>query len=329
MNNPLVTVNILSFNRKDELRITLTKVFEQDYKNIEVIVVDNASSDGTQEMVKNEFPEVKLIGLKENIGIAGWNKGFEAAKGDYVLVLDDDSYPENGTIRDGLNRIIKEEDIGIVAFNVINLKLKQSQTVIYKENYYIEFIGCGAIIVKKVFIDVGGFDNDIFIYAHERDFAVRVLSKGYKIAYLKNSVVNHMSKMSERKHPLFNELRIYHSTTSYMIILKKYLRAFSFIKYYKTIIKLLLNRFLVLVYFNELRVYIKILKFSLYDLRMIKKNGELISKNVLKKYDYFNVAIFDEQYIPRNKSTGKFQILIYYLQTLFFSKQKKINKISY
>ena len=52
MNNPLVTVNILSFNRKNELRHTLTKVFEQDYKNIEVIVVDNASSDGTQEMVK-------------------------------------------------------------------------------------------------------------------------------------------------------------------------------------------------------------------------------------------------------------------------------------
>ena len=50
--HPLVTVNILSYNRKDELRNTLTKVFEQDYKNIEVIVVDNASTDGSGEMVK-------------------------------------------------------------------------------------------------------------------------------------------------------------------------------------------------------------------------------------------------------------------------------------
>ncbi len=92
MNNPLVTVNILSFNRKEELRITLTKVFEQDYKNIEVIVVDNSSSDGSQKMVREEFPSVNIIELNENIGIAGWNKGFEIAKGKYVLVLDDDSY---------------------------------------------------------------------------------------------------------------------------------------------------------------------------------------------------------------------------------------------
>ncbi|RJP62305.1 MAG: glycosyltransferase, partial [Ignavibacteriales bacterium] len=70
-NRPLVTVNILSYNRKDELRNTLKKVYEQDYKNIEIIVVDNASSDGTHEMVKSEFPEVKLIQLEKNIGIAG------------------------------------------------------------------------------------------------------------------------------------------------------------------------------------------------------------------------------------------------------------------
>jgi len=53
--NPLVTVNILSYNRKDELRVTLQKVFEQGYKNVEVIVVDNASADGTPEMVELRF----------------------------------------------------------------------------------------------------------------------------------------------------------------------------------------------------------------------------------------------------------------------------------
>jgi len=98
-NQPLVTVNILSYNRKDELRNTLTKVFAQDYKNIEVIVVDNASSDGSSEMVKNEFPSVQLIQMEKNIGIAGWNEGFKIAKGDYVLVLDDDSYPEEQSIQ--------------------------------------------------------------------------------------------------------------------------------------------------------------------------------------------------------------------------------------
>ncbi|HSL90776.1 MAG TPA: glycosyltransferase [Ignavibacteriaceae bacterium] len=68
--NPLVSVNILSYNRKDELRNTLQKVFEQDYKNIEVIVVDNASNDGSDDMVKQEYPDAQLIQLKKNIGIA-------------------------------------------------------------------------------------------------------------------------------------------------------------------------------------------------------------------------------------------------------------------
>jgi len=76
---PLVTVNILSYNRKDELRNTLTKVYEQDYKNIEVIVVDNASNDGSSEMVIKEFPNAQLIQLEKNIGIAGWNEGFKVA----------------------------------------------------------------------------------------------------------------------------------------------------------------------------------------------------------------------------------------------------------
>ena len=68
---PLVTINILSYNRKDELRHTLTKVFEQDYKNIEVIIVDNASNDGSSQMVEKEFFGVNLIKLNKNIGIAG------------------------------------------------------------------------------------------------------------------------------------------------------------------------------------------------------------------------------------------------------------------
>ena len=95
---PLVTVNILSFNRIDELRNTLTKVYEQDYKNIEVIVVDNASSDGSSEMVNNEFPSVQLIQMEKNIGIAGWNEGFKVAKGGDVFVLGDDAFSDKKLI---------------------------------------------------------------------------------------------------------------------------------------------------------------------------------------------------------------------------------------
>ena len=142
-NDPLVTVNILSFNRKDELRNTLSKVFEQDYKHIEVIVVDNASSDGSPEMVEKEFPAVNLIRLNKNIGIAGWNEGFRIAKGEYVLVLDDDSYPDRNTISNGIKSFNNSGQLGIIAFNIYNNRLQNYETIDFQTRPRF-FVGCGA-----------------------------------------------------------------------------------------------------------------------------------------------------------------------------------------
>jgi GT2 family glycosyltransferase len=76
---PRVTVAILAYNRRDALAVNLQKVSEIDYPRdrLEVIVVDNASEDGTAEMVRERFPEVELIVTERNVGIAGWNRAFE------------------------------------------------------------------------------------------------------------------------------------------------------------------------------------------------------------------------------------------------------------
>ena len=200
--NPLVTINILSYNRKDELRYTLTKVFEQDYKNIEVIVVDNASSDGTQEMVKTEYPNVNLIELNENIGIAGWNKGFEVAKGEYVLVLDDDSYPGKNAINFVIPKFWNNNKIAICALKIINGSRARDETSDFKFPY-IHFVGCGAIIRKKVFFEVGGFDPQLFIYAHESDFSIRVIDFGYTITFENTSIIYHRTN-KYATHPINN-----------------------------------------------------------------------------------------------------------------------------
>jgi len=115
--NPLVTVNILSWNRKEDLRESLIELKKTTYPNIELIVVDNASTDGSPEMVEREFPYVKLIKMPKNIGIAGWNIGFEKANGKYIMVLDDDSYPAPDAIELMVEEFEKaDEDVGIIAF---------------------------------------------------------------------------------------------------------------------------------------------------------------------------------------------------------------------
>jgi GT2 family glycosyltransferase len=318
--NPLVTVNILSFNRKDELRNTLTKVYEQDYKNIEVIVVDNASSDGSPEMVEKEFPGVKLIKLEKNIGIAGWNEGFRMARGEYVLVLDDDSYPDKKTIEKGLHTLISKESVAIVAFNIINLERNLSQTVFY-EKPLLDFVGCGAIIKKNIFFNVGGFDHALFIYVHELDFSIRVLNAGFEIEYINDAIIYHRSFSTSKFHPINNDFRFYHQTISYIKILRKYL---SKIKYYKVLIKLIINRLIIAIYFGRTKEYLSIVKYLLFKSNRSSSNDKIkIRRDILKLYD-FNVAILDRTYFANlleNHSKMQFPFLI--LSTIFLPIEQK------
>src|SRR4051812_40281666 len=89
---------ILNYNRKKELLTTISKIKEVigHDPQFEIIAVDNNSADGTAAAVKEQFPDVVLIPRAVNNGIAGWNDGFEKARGEYMIVLDDDSHIESG-----------------------------------------------------------------------------------------------------------------------------------------------------------------------------------------------------------------------------------------
>ncbi|MDD8017702.1 MAG: glycosyltransferase [Bacteroidota bacterium] len=191
MTQPLVTVNILSFNRRDDLRVTLQKVYEQDYKNIEVIVVDNASSDGTVEMVKSEFPVVRLIELKTNIGISGWNEGFKIAKGEFVMVLDDNAYPDVNAIGLCVEEFLKSTNVNVacIALNIFDL----IQNSIWVSNwqskeknsnvYFPVFVGCAAVFdAKKIQLN-NLMPAKYFIYQHELPVSSEIHRNNLRILF--------------------------------------------------------------------------------------------------------------------------------------------------
>src|SRR2546430_4669110 len=100
---PSVSMVLLVYNRRDELRTTLRKMLSEcdyDPELVDVIVVDNASDDGSAEMVEREFPQVTLIKRDVNSGVSGFNDGFAVARGEWVLALDDECYLPG----DGLRR---------------------------------------------------------------------------------------------------------------------------------------------------------------------------------------------------------------------------------
>ena len=197
---PLVTVAILAFNRRDALAVNLEKVFEAlDYphERLEVIVVDNASTDGTAQMVRERFPQVHLIVSEENTGIGGWNKAFEVGTGDWFLVLDDDCYVEGDALRRGLEAA-REEDADLVSFSVQALDPDHLFTDWYRTGLLL-FWGCAVLISRRSLERIGGYDENLFIYAHETDWTMRFLDQGFKHLYLPEVRAVHMKDLPTRR----------------------------------------------------------------------------------------------------------------------------------
>jgi glycosyltransferase involved in cell wall biosynthesis len=190
---PPVTIVIVAYNRRDPLREVLRRMLvESDYADhTDVIVVDNASSDGTTAMVREEFPQVQVIERTTNIGAPAWNEGFRAARGDYVLILDDDCYLE----RDGLRRAVaaaEEHDAGMVTFKVISTVEPE---YVFTERYrtgMFSFWGCSWLVRRDVLDELGGYDPEIFVWTNELEFTMRFYDHGFRHLHLPSVVGQHM-----------------------------------------------------------------------------------------------------------------------------------------
>src|SRR3954452_6235845 len=117
---PVVTAAILAFNRRDELATTLSTLLTRlDWPpdRLEIVGVDNASTDGTAEMVRECFPSVKLIVAPTNEGIGAWNRAFAVGRGDYFLVLDDDCHISGTVLRQAVEHA-RRHAADMVSFGV-------------------------------------------------------------------------------------------------------------------------------------------------------------------------------------------------------------------
>lgn len=190
---PSVTIVFLVHNRCSELRTSLEQMQASDYppERVDVIVVDNASTDGSAEMVAQEFPAVRLIVRAENVGVSGWNEGFALARGDYVLALDDDCFLPT----DGLRRAVaaaEGQDADLVSFKVVST---QDPDHVFNEKYLtglFMFWGCAVLMRRRVVEALGGYDPEIFFLANELEFMLRFFDHGFRHLHLPEVSAQHM-----------------------------------------------------------------------------------------------------------------------------------------
>jgi len=200
---PTVSIVFLVFNRCEELRLSLRKMLhESTYPadRLEVIVVDNASSDGSSEMVRAEFPDVRLITRGENCGVSAWNDGFAIATGDWVLQLDDDCYLPP----DGLERAVQAaqaHEADLASFAVV---VAHDPTYRFDLKYrtgLLTYWGCAVLMRREVVQELGGYDPGIFVWANELEFMLRFFDRGYRHVHVPEIVAIHVKPVPKTTEP--------------------------------------------------------------------------------------------------------------------------------
>lgn len=203
---PLVSIVTICWNRKKDILESLQGISEIKYDSLEVIVVDNASNDGTCEAIEEAYPNVKLIKMFRNIGIEAYNIGFKNAKGKYIVILDDDSFPEKHAVERMVHQFEKDDKLGVVAFDVRNYyKYDEVATLdtvegkVQAKEYYMAFNGAGAAIRRELFEEIGFYPEEFFLYWNEQDTAFRVWDKDYKVVFFSDIVAYHKYSPKNRE----------------------------------------------------------------------------------------------------------------------------------
>lgn len=255
---PSLSVIILSWNVRDLLRGCLHSL-PLDNPQIEIIVVDAASADGTPDLVRAEFHQVKLIASAENLGYTrGNNLGLRAATGHYCLILN----PDTEILDDALARMLAHMDshprIGVLgpqllypdrAVQSTRRRFPTLATAFFEstwaqslaprallDHYYARdlpdthitevdwVIGAALLVRREAYTQVGGLDEGFFMYSEELDWQRRIKAAGWQVVYFPEAQIIHHEARSSAQVPAATHIRFNTSKVRYF---RKYHGAFA------------------------------------------------------------------------------------------------------
>lgn len=187
----------------------------QTYQNFETIVVDNQSADSTVDIIKNKYPEVKLIEVGDNPGFAiSSNLGVKNAVGETLIFLNPDVFFDENFLAE-MVEFKRKHGSGILGPKILDFQGNSHYGGLFlsidaygypgfrKKPFYIE--GCALMIDKQDFERIGKFDEKYFMYSEDIDLCWRALLFGMKIEVCENAVLCHYGGGSSKNTSLLRE----------------------------------------------------------------------------------------------------------------------------
>jgi N-acetylglucosaminyl-diphospho-decaprenol L-rhamnosyltransferase len=211
---PLISVVIVSYNTAALLADCLASLEGQRGLIREVVVVDNASSDDSVSVVKQRFPDVRLIAGTENIGFGRANNlAAGQCGGELLFLLNPDTRIEPGCIQAMIAYMEEHPEIGMAGtatFNDDGAPEPTAQSTYPGHNYAKDafarlpgdiawLLGSGLVVRRRVWEQIKGFDPDYFLYGEDVDLGLRVRKAGWPLGYAAEARIVHIGGQSERK----------------------------------------------------------------------------------------------------------------------------------
>lgn len=248
---PLVSIITINYDHPEVTCELLESLRKITYPNIEIIVVDNASPNDDQSVIKEKHPEIIFIQSDKNLGFAGGNNlGIRKSKGKYILLLNNDTEVDTNFLQPLVNKCENNKKVGAVSPKIYyfydkkiiqwagNYKMNKftmrcmARGWLEKENGQYDsdwksFYNHGAaMLVPRTVIDKIGLMSEVyFLYYEELDWSERIRNSGYEIYYVHNSMIYHKESISTGTD---SPLKTYYMNRGRFIFLRKNVHGITF-----------------------------------------------------------------------------------------------------
>ena len=208
----LGSIIIVNWNAKAYLEKCIESILSKSFTDYEIILVDNASSDDSVNFVKDNFPQVKIIKNKNNVGFAeGNNIGIANSSGKIIVLFNPDAVADKDWLSILINVIQSSKKIAAVTGKMYYLDNKYEKDAVFctwskidpfsaaPYNFHnnepvsnVDYLSGAAMVIKRDVLDkIGLMDSDYFLYFEETDLCARMIRAGYDLMYVPSAIVRH------------------------------------------------------------------------------------------------------------------------------------------